>query len=84
MDARIAKTYAAATDATNKNSRYDSYLKAFRWSTDRLDPKHVRFPSKDDKSKILFNSQIGIENIPTQAYEYQVNDYRHYKSKPSK
>jgi predicted helicase len=37
LDARIAKTYAAETDATNKNSLYDSYIKAFRWSTDRLD-----------------------------------------------
>jgi len=40
LNARIVKTYAAATDATNKNSLYDSYFKAFRWSTDRLDPKH--------------------------------------------
>lgn len=37
LDARIASTYAALTDATNKNSLYDSYIKAFRWSTDRLD-----------------------------------------------
>lgn len=36
LDARIATTYAANTDATNKNSLYDSYIKAFRWSTDRL------------------------------------------------
>jgi predicted helicase len=40
LDARIAKTYAAATDATNKNSLYDAYIKAFRWASDRLDPKH--------------------------------------------
>lgn len=40
LDNRISKTYAAGTDATNKNSLYDSYLKAFRWSTDRLDPIH--------------------------------------------
>lgn len=40
LDSRIAKTYAEATEATNKNSLYDSYLKAFRWSTDRLDPEH--------------------------------------------
>ena len=40
LDARIADTYAKATDATNKNSLYDSYIKAFRWSTDRLDPEH--------------------------------------------
>ncbi len=40
LDSRIASTYAKATDATNKNSLYDSYIKAFRWSTDRLDPEH--------------------------------------------
>jgi len=40
LDGRIAATYAAATYATNKNSLYDSYIKAFRWSTDRLDPEH--------------------------------------------
>jgi predicted helicase len=37
LDGRIANTYAKATNATNKNSLYDSYIKAFRWSTDRLD-----------------------------------------------
>jgi predicted helicase len=36
LDSRIANTYAKETDATNKNSLYDSYIKAFRWSTDRL------------------------------------------------
>lgn len=37
LDARIAATYAKGTSATNKNSLYDSYIKAFRWSADRLD-----------------------------------------------
>jgi predicted helicase len=40
LDARISGTYAALTDATNKNSLYDSYIRAFRWSADRLDKKH--------------------------------------------
>ncbi|MBP9135318.1 MAG: hypothetical protein KBF75_14925, partial [Saprospiraceae bacterium] len=40
LDNRISDTYAKATSATNKNSLYDSYIKAFRWSTDRLDPIH--------------------------------------------
>ena len=40
LDSKIASTYAARTSATNKNSLYDSYIKAFRWSTDRLDPKN--------------------------------------------
>lgn len=37
LDSRIANTYAQRSTATNKNSLYDSYIKAFRWSTDRLD-----------------------------------------------
>jgi predicted helicase len=36
LDARIANTYAARSTATNKNSLYDSYLRAFRWATDRI------------------------------------------------
>ncbi|ERJ46304.1 helicase [Corynebacterium pseudodiphtheriticum 090104] len=36
LDKRIADTYAAKSTATNKNSLYDSYLRAFRWATDRL------------------------------------------------
>lgn len=40
LDGRISETYAALTDSTNKNSLYDSYIKAFRWSTDRLDSEH--------------------------------------------
>jgi len=37
LDSRIAETYAKLTTATNKNSLYDSYIKAFRWSSDKLD-----------------------------------------------
>ena len=39
LDQRIEETYAAGSSATNKNSLYDSYIKAFRWSTDRLSPQ---------------------------------------------
>lgn len=34
LDARIAETYAASSQATNKNSLYDSYIRAFRWGSD--------------------------------------------------
>ncbi len=37
LDARLESTYVKQTNATNKNSLYDSYIKAFRWSSDRLD-----------------------------------------------
>ena len=36
LEQRIAETYAAGTNATNKNSLYDSYIKAFRWASDRI------------------------------------------------
>lgn len=36
LDTRIAETYAVRSTATNKNSLYDSYLRAFRWATDRI------------------------------------------------
>jgi predicted helicase len=35
--------------------------------------KKMRFPSKTDKSKIIYNSLITIENIPPEAYDYIVN-----------
>ncbi len=37
LDNRIEKTYAAETTSM-KRALYDAYVKAFRWSTDRLDP----------------------------------------------
>lgn len=37
LEERIAKTYAAASKAGLTKSLYDAYIKAFRWSTDRLD-----------------------------------------------
>ncbi len=33
----------------------------------------MRFPKKDQKDQIIYNSQIRIENIPLKAYEYIVN-----------
>ena len=41
LDKRIAETYAAKSTATNKNSLYDSYLRAFRWATDRIGDQGV-------------------------------------------
>jgi predicted helicase len=40
LDAKIAKTYAKASSAGLNKSLYDAYIKAFRWSSDRLDPKN--------------------------------------------
>jgi predicted helicase len=40
LEKRIEETYIANVDVTQKRSLYDSYIKAFRWSTDKLDPKN--------------------------------------------
>ncbi|BDC97069.1 DEAD/DEAH box helicase [Treponema saccharophilum] len=37
LEGRISSTYVAKSEATLKNSTYDSYIKAFRWASDRLD-----------------------------------------------
>ncbi len=39
LEKRIEATYVAASDATLVRSLYDSYIKAFRWASDRLDPQ---------------------------------------------
>lgn len=36
LDLRIRETYAARSSATNKNSLYNSYIRAIRWGTDRM------------------------------------------------
>ncbi len=40
LDARVSECYGQGGAATNKNSLYDPYIKAFRWATDRIDPKN--------------------------------------------
>jgi predicted helicase len=36
LDQRIRATYADRSTATNKNSLYDSYIRAIRWASDRI------------------------------------------------
>lgn len=41
LDNRIATTYVAKTDFVNKNSLYDSYIRAYRWASDRIGERGV-------------------------------------------
>lgn len=41
LDDRIGKTYVASSTATLKRNLYDSYVRAFRWATDRLPDEGV-------------------------------------------
>ena len=36
LERRITETYVKHTDASNKSKLYDSYIKAFRWASDRI------------------------------------------------
>ena len=36
LDKRVSETYAAKSSATLNKSLYDSYVKAFRWASDRI------------------------------------------------
>jgi len=41
LDKQINLTYAAHTSATNKNSLYNSFVKAFRWGSNRLGDRGI-------------------------------------------
>lgn len=40
LDKRIEDHYVATSEANLNKAAYDSYIKAFRWATDRIDPKN--------------------------------------------
>ena len=41
IEERVRQTYAETSIATNKNSLYDSYIRAFRWASDRIDNRGI-------------------------------------------
>lgn len=41
LDQRLAETYVAGTDSTLKGKLYDSYIRAYRWASDRIGEKGV-------------------------------------------
>jgi predicted helicase len=41
LDEKIRKSYADKSGATNKNSLYDSYIRAFKWASERIKDKGV-------------------------------------------
>jgi len=59
LEQSLKKAYVDTSAASNKNSLYDSYIKAFRWSTDML----TEFDSKDK----FVDSKDGIIGFVTNA-----------------
>ncbi|MXW06668.1 MAG: DEAD/DEAH box helicase, partial [Gammaproteobacteria bacterium] len=41
LDQKLTDTYVAKSNATNKNSVYDSYIRAIKWASDRIGEKGV-------------------------------------------
>jgi predicted helicase len=41
LDNGLRETYAAHSTATNKNALYDSYIRAIRWASDRIEDKGI-------------------------------------------
>lgn len=41
LDEKIRQTYAERSKATNKNALYDSYIRAIRWASDRIETQGV-------------------------------------------
>ena len=61
------------TYKTITQSQIEKVMQSGEMETINYQVEKMRFPSKTDKSKIIYNSQITIENIPATAYEYIVN-----------
>ena len=70
---RPSATGVIVTYNTIPQSEIEKVMQSGEMETINYQVEKMRFPSKTDKSKIIYNSQITIENIPATAYEYIVN-----------
>ncbi len=62
LDSRIANTYVNLSSASSNKSLYDSYIKAFRWSSDRLDKTGGIISFVSNGSWLDGNSTDGFRN----------------------
>jgi predicted helicase len=69
LDDRIAKTYAAQSTATNKNSLYASEIKAMRWASDRIQNEGV-VAFVTNGSFIDGNTADGLRKCLTQEFSH--------------
>ncbi len=69
LDSGIRETYAAYSSAINKNSLYDSYIRAIRWASDRVQERGiVAFVS--NASFIDGNAADGLRQCLTEDYSH--------------
>lgn len=68
LDKRIEQTYARLSTAGLKNSLYDSYIKAFRWASDRLSDDGGVIGFVSNGSWIDGNAQDGLRKSLEQEF----------------
>jgi len=69
LDGRIADTYAKRTTATSSRSTYDSYIRAFRWASDRIENQGV-IGFVSNNGWIDSNSADGIRKSFTHEFSH--------------
>lgn len=69
LDSQIRDTYAARSGGQNKNSLYDSYIRALRWGTDRIGDKGI-LAYVTNGGYIDSNSADGIRKTLTQDFDH--------------
>ena len=67
LDKRIENTYAEHSDSTNKNSLYNSYIRAIRWASDRVKDKGI-ICFVSDGSFIDGNAMSGLRKCFTDEF----------------
>lgn len=69
LDGKIRETYAAQTTGQNKNSLYDSYIRAIRWGTDRIGDKGI-LAYVSNGGYIDSNSADGLRKTFTSDFDH--------------
>lgn len=69
LDERIKNTYVKYSNATNKNTLYDSLIRAFRWSTDRIG-EHGVIGFVTNNSYIDTQTSAGIRKCFYEDFNY--------------
>lgn len=89
LDARVERFYAQGSSATSVKALYDSYIKAFRWATDRIDPKNggvIGFITNggwiDSKGMDIFRKSL--ENEFSKIYVYNLRGDQRTKGELSR
>lgn len=69
LEKRIAETYVSGSKTHNSSATYDSYIKALRWATDRIDKKGI-IGFVTNGNYIDATSMDGLRKALYQEYNY--------------